>query len=242
MTSKLTIKQLDLLHKIYKPFQLKYHTLSLDTFVLKFTNKTIDELLGKDLFFLIQKVNSGYDYWDITTDNIFLKPNFNKITYIIKKETNDYIIGTQLNYNDYLKSSLNYSLEIIAFKHLMILDYDLNVDQTKEQLLSYVIDILSNSPYTFLIYETTNGYHAYNISQKFHYFNNNTLKIMHNLKCDKWYINFTKYIGFVTRLQKKQNRNEAFIEKFITYINKHLQHCPLLKKLVEFKDSLLKNI
>lgn len=233
----LSLKQLTLLDTIFKKFSISYPDLTLNEFVLKCTNKNIAELTHKTLSLLINKVNNG---WDLESSYCFLKPNFDKLKYVIETETDDYIIGTQYHYTTYLKELLKNKLKIFAFKNLMILDYDIK-DESKEELLHHITTILSDTNFTYLIYETTNGYHAYNISKSYPYYKKETQEIMMELKCDNWYINFTKYIGFVTRLQKKTNRNELFIEKFVKQINNY----PIdltLKKLVGFKDSLIKDI
>lgn len=219
-------KQHQLLLKIFKQFSEKYPQLTLTEFILKFTNKTIKELTHKDFFFFMNKVNSNYDYWRNNNEFNSIKINFYNMKYIKEIETDDYIIGTQ-------KHKINGDLKIISFSKLMILDYD-NI--TLETLESY----LKNFPYTFMIYETKNGYHCYNISKEFDYFEKDTLQLMFDLKCDPYYINFTKYVGFVTRLEKKKNRDEDFVEKYIKQINNY----PIitkLKNLVEFKDTLIKH-
>jgi len=248
--NKISIKQSELLNKIFIPFKERYPELTLSNFVLKFSKKPIDELTHRDFYFLINKVNAGYDYWKIIEkENVrLLKPNFNKLKYIIETENDDYIIGTQYHYNDYLKTHITDSLKIIAFKYLMILDYDVvcipssNIN-SKTSLLSDITDILSKTDYSFLIYETKNGYHAYNISKRFPFYEQNSYQHMHNLKCDNWYINFTKYVGYVTRLEKKKENNivrdEEFIEKFILQINPHLYIDVKLKSLVDIKDNLI---
>jgi hypothetical protein len=238
----LSLKQVELLNNVFKPFKCKYPELTLNEFVLKFSNKNIDQLNHKNLFFLINKVNSGYDYWnDKDKDKEYnpLKPTFNKLKYVIKNETDEYIIGTQYHYDTYLKKNVVNSLKVIAFKYLMVLDYDIH-NESKEELLRNITENLSKTNSTFLLYETENGYHAYNISKKYPYYKKETYQEMFKLNCDPWYINFTKYVGFVTRLEKKINRNEKFIEKFVKQINNYLIDIKL-KEIVEFKDTLVKD-
>ena len=120
----------------------------------------------------------------------------------------------------------------------MILDWDVAIEESKSDLLEKIKGYLKETKYTFLIYETTNGYHGYNISERCPFYNKEIYQEMYKLKCDPWYINFTKYVGFVTRLEKKKDRNENFIEKFVIQINEY----PIdnhLKELVNMKDSLI---
>jgi hypothetical protein len=116
----------------------------------------------------------------------------------------------------------------------MILDYD-------NMSLEEVEDILKKSELTFLLYHTKNGFHAYCISHEFNYSEKKTLILMNKLKCDEYYIGFSKHVGFVTRLQKKNNREEEYIEKFIKKISGPSGELLHLKELVDFKDSLLPN-
>jgi hypothetical protein len=276
--SSLTTKQLELLNKVFFPFKERYPEITLNDFIFKFSKKKLEDLTHRDLYFLINKVNSGYDYWKKVDGNVrLLKPNFKKLKYIIEKENDDYIIGTQYHYSDYLHTKLTNTLKIIAFKYLMILDYDMGQSLScpydelrkeekdfksssnlspvahhwgseppggKSDLLSDITEILSKTNYSFLIYETKNGYHAYNISKRFPFNQQISYQEMHNLKCDNWYINFTKYVGYVTRLEKKRKNNiirdEEFIEKFVLQINPHLNIDQHLKELVEAKDKFIK--
>lgn len=160
-------------------------------------------------------------------DLFFIMSNVNlyNLRYTIETETDDYIIGTQTHIKD------NKTLRIISFKSLMILDYDnCTIKEVEEKLFKF--------PYTFLVYKTFNGFHCYNITREFDYKDKNTLKLMSEMKCDDWYIQFTSKIGFVTRLERKFDRKEEYIEKFIKIINDYPVNDKLLN-LVEFKDTLL---
>lgn len=224
--SSLSEKQLNLLNKVYLPFKEKY-SITLNEFVNKFSHKNVDELVHRDLYFLMNKVNSGYDYWDNVDPSIFkpLKISFKNLTYIKETETDDYIIGKQIH-------SDNSVLKIICFKKLMILDYDKIELAEIEEILN------KNTNYTFLIYQTFGGYHAYCISDEFDYTQQETLQLMFDMKCDRFYINFTRYVGFVTRLQKKNGREEEYIEKFVKQIGTKKINQKLLN-LVKFKDTLI---
>lgn len=224
----LSNKQTTLLNKVFMPFQEKYN-ITLDEFTNKFSHKNAIDFVHRDFFFLINKVNRGYDYWD-GNDGIIFKPikiSFKNLQYINEYENDDYIIGEQIHRDTGL------SMKIICFKKLMILDYD-------DITIADLEEILHKFPYTFSIYKTHRGYHVYCLSKEFDYMLQDTLQLMFDMKCDRFYINFTKYIGFVTRLEKKHNRNEEYIEKFIKIIGTK----PIIKKLEELvlvKDNLLLN-
>lgn len=224
----LSTNQKELLNTLYLTFQQKYN-ITINEFTNKLVKTNSDEMTHKDLFYLVRKVNSGYDCW--APKNIFtpIKLNFEYLKYVIETETDEYIIGNQ--YKTTKETTIG--LRIIAFKHLMILDYD---DITLEEIQN----ILQNVQLTFLVYQTTNGFHVYCVSKSFNHAAKETLQLMHTLKCDYYYINFTKSVGFVTRLQNKPNRKEEYIEKYITQINDFLKDDALVK-LVDFKDSLIES-
>ena len=148
---------------------------------------------------------------------------FKNLKYIIEEETDDYFIGVQQNL---LKKT---EMKLISFKNLMVLDYD-------NTTLDNIENILCNYPYTFLVYKTYSGYHVYNISEEFPR-SNSTLQLMHDMKCDYYYINFCKYTGFTVRLDKKKDRKEEYIEKYVKQINNYLIN-DKLKELVKYKDNL----
>jgi hypothetical protein len=163
--------------------------------------------------------------------------NMKNLQYIIKTEAKDYIIGEQFD-----KTTGNKIMDIIAFKNLMVLDYDVKScsEITKSELLNTIIDRLKNTQYSFSIYETYGGYHVYCTSNRFDYRHNSTHSLMKLLECDRFYIGFTRYVGFAVRLNRKPNRSEPFIESFVTRINQDLANVEL-EKLVEFKDTLIVN-
>ena len=63
---------------------------------------------------------------------------------------------------------------------------------------------------------------------------------MNRLGCDPWYISFTKLNGFVSRLSKKPDRDEEFIERFVMEYNpKNVKTKMEIIKLINIKDSLV---
>jgi hypothetical protein len=211
-----TVKQINYLKHI-----LSLENIKLDTLI----EKSFNELTQKDISFLFSKLNIN-----------IISPSFKNKHYIIEKETTDYIIGKQIIY----KKNETITYNLIAFKYLLVLDWDMNDESNKDFLLSEIKILLKNLPYTFLIYETFNGYHAYCVSHIFHHQDYKSLKLMKMLKCDNYYIAYAKKVGFVVRLNKKQNRNEKFVEKFVCQIN-NFKINNILQYLIELKDSLIKN-
>jgi hypothetical protein len=203
---------------------LKYILNSQNYKLSYFTTKSFNELTHNDITRLFSELE--------TPVSVTIK-NFK---YVIEQETQEYVIGKQYNTNTNEKI-----MDLISFKNLMILDYDMPkeiTDNNKSQLLEKIEDTLKLYPYTFLIYETRNGYHVYCVSERLPFSDYNTIKLMQMLDCDKYYIGFTRNLGFVTRLNKKAGRTEDFIERFIKQVNEY----PILQELldlVKLKDKLL---
>ena len=216
MEKKATDKQISYLKYILQEKDLALHTL---------IQKDYTQLTHADICSLLEKCD------------IPISVNIKNLDYIIKTETKDYIIGEQ-----FYKTTGNKIMDIIAFKNVMVLDYDLKSysETTKSELLNTIIDILSGTDYSFSVYETYGGYHAYCTSKRFDYRNNSTHSLMKQLGCDQFYIGFTKYVGFAVRLNRKPNRDESFIEQFVTKINPEFADNKL-ERLVEFKNTLIAN-
>jgi hypothetical protein len=64
---------------------------------------------------------------------------------------------------------------------------------------------------------------------------------MKRLGCDQFYIAFTRYTGFVVRLNKKKGRQEKYIERFVAKMGNQ-PDINLLLDLLILKDRLLENI
>jgi hypothetical protein len=187
----------------------------------EFTDTSIDELNSNEINVIFKNLQ------------VPILPKLKDIKYIIKEEGPGYIIGTQLN--TYSKVCMN----LISFKNFMVIDWDVSSRQNdKIKLLEFIKLLLKQFPYTFYVYETFNGFHGYLMSETFIHYNWNTLKLLKQLQCDKYYIGFTRKVGFVVRLNKKLNRNEEFIERFICKINDY-PILPELQKLIEIKDKLV---
>jgi hypothetical protein len=214
MEKKATDKQISYLKYILQEKDLLLHTL---------IQKDYNQLTHNDICSLFKKC-------DVT-----LSVNMKNLDYIIKTETEDYIIGEQ-----FYKKTGNKIMDIIAFKNLMVLDYDVKSysETSKSELLNAITDRLKKTQYSFSIYETYGGYHVYCTSNRFDYRDNSTHSLMKQLECDRFYIGFTKYVGFAVRLNRKSNRNEPFIERFVTMINQDFAD-DKLERLVQFKDALI---
>lgn len=209
---------------------------------------------GKVLSDITSKDYEELTYSDIKTLyyqlNVPLSIDLRNFEYIIKEETDHYVIGHQIN-----KTTKEKIMDIVSFNSMMMLDYDIKKDHetnqplaketnphlAKETLLKYIIDKLSEYPYTFYIYETFNGYHVYCTSKRFDYKKHSTHTLMKKLGCDQFYIGFTRYTGFVVRLNKKKDREEKYIERFVAKMGNE-PDINLLLDLLRLKDDLLENI
>jgi len=65
--------------------------------------------------------------------------------------------------------------------------------------------------------------------------------LMKTLGCDQFYIGFTRYTGFVVRLNKKKDRDEKYIERFVAKLGNE-PDINILLDLLRLKDRLLENI
>lgn len=213
MDKRASNKQLNYLNHILNSQDLK---------LSDFTNKNVNELNHRDIVEIFKKLD------------IPITPILNNYKYIIEYEDSklNYIIGRQLH----LKK--NTEMKLICFKDFVIIDWDVPRHQNKDDFLRELKQHLINFPYTFYIYETYNGFHGYIMNAKLWFADWNTIKLLKDLKCDEFYIGFTRKVGFVVRLNKKVDREEEFIEKFVCKINEY----PVLKNnelLLDIKDDLI---
>jgi hypothetical protein len=157
----------------------------------------------------------------------FTKSNFENFYYEYILKTDDYIIANQYN----LEKNTSDCHQILIFNNLLVLNWNLNNNYTtKYDLLEYIENLLSQYPYTFLLYETVNGYHAYCVSQEFIHWKYDTLKLMNQLQLEPYYICFSQYTGFVVKLQ---------LEHSVKQINNY-PILPNLIALINVKDTLMK--
>lgn len=99
----------------------------------------------------------------------------------------------------------------LRFFNLMMIDIDnKNLDDIKKLLLEF--------GETFRIYETYKGYHIFITSRKIPYNSDMVPEIMAYLKCDSYYILFCQKNGYKIRLNKKKDRGETFISKYLETI------------------------
>jgi len=204
-------------------------------YLLQNTGKVLSDISSKDYEELTHSDIKTL-YYQL---NVPLSIDLRNFEYIIIEETDHYIIGHQFN-----KRTKEKIMDIISFNSMMMLDYDVKKGENplaKQTLLKDIIDKLSEYPYTFYIYETFNGYHVYCTSKFFDYKNHSTHTLMKQLDCDQFYIDFTRYVGFVVRLNKKKNRDEKYIERFVTKIGNE-PDINILLDLLRLKDRLLEDV
>lgn len=195
-----------------------------------FTSKDIHSLSHKEVKEILDKIG------------VPITPNLKDYRYIIDHQDPSlgYIVGRQLS----VKKGTE--MKVICFMDMVVIDWD-NVNRSepsegvscrtsKDELLDRIKCHLSQFPYTFYIYETQNGFHGYIMSERMFYGNYQTIKLLENLLCDQFYIGFTRKVGFVVRIQKKEGREERFIERFVCQVN-NFPILEELQQLVKIKDS-----
>ena len=220
MEKKASIKQIK-----YLTYLLESDNKTLDMF----TDKTIDQLTHQDIRILFSKLH------------VPMTVDLRSFNYIMDKDTDDYTIGTQYN-----RLTNQRIMDIISFKNLMVLDYDVgktvelnDLKHKKLELLESIEKRLSGTDYQFLVYETYRGYHLYCVSKTFRYDDHSVHKLMKMFGCDKFYIGFTRYVGFAVRINKKPNRDEVYIERFVKKINENIPCIDKLVSLIKLKDSII---
>lgn len=211
MNNKATNKQINYLESILISENITLNTL---------TDKNITELTHKDITLIFKKLDTP------------ITPFLQNTKYIIKKKINSHcFIGQQITHKKVM--------DLIVFTNLCVIDWDISdLYPTKTILLEFLKEFLKTFEYTFFLYETFKGYHGYIMNHTFDYYHRNTVKLLQSLKCDPFYIGFTRKIGFVVRLNKKTNRNETFIEFFCCQIN-DFPILPELQELIDIKAKFL---
>jgi hypothetical protein len=214
MNNKATVKQLNYLQSILKTDNINLNTL---------TNKSLKELTHKDITSIFKKLDTP------------ITPFLQNTKYVIKKEINKHcFIGQQIKINP-----TKTVMDLIVFDNMCVIDWDVSDEfPTKPLLLEFLKKFLKTFEYSFLLYETFKGYHGYIVSHTFDFYSRNTVKLLQSLKCDPFYIGFTRKVGFVVRLNKKTNRNETFIEKFCYQIN-DFPILPELQELIDIKETFI---
>ena len=159
-----------------------------------------------------------------------MRPNLDRLVYTVDIIEPNYSTGVQYVYTDKSHTNLVRSLKYISFTQLMVIDYD-----APKSDLSKIVETLSDTVATWLVYETMNGFHAYNITYKFDSANDDDLDYMISLGCDESYVAFCKFVGFVVKTEKKFETDE-YVEKFVCQVNDY-EIDSELKELVRIKDE-----
>lgn len=90
----------------------------------------------------------------------------------------------------------------ICYKNVLVLD----IDTYKEGIQDTdVLQMLNDSSYAFKVYKTSNGFHAFCVSDNFDYTDNATIELMIKMKCDFFYAFYCNLRGFCVRLNRKMN-------------------------------------
>lgn len=98
----------------------------------------------------------------------------------------------------------------LCYRTLLMVDIDFykngkeGKEYTVDELMQQIKDY-SQDKYTFAVYKTRNGLHAFLISEENSYKDDKSLQIMLDLNCDFYYIIYSYLRGWSVRLNKKEN-------------------------------------
>jgi hypothetical protein len=144
-----------------------------------------------------QKYNSSeFLSFPKTIDTIDkLKPIFEKLITKPQKLIED-------NDDYYVARDILTNTVYICFKNMLVLDIDIykSVEDENE-----ILQLLERSGYTFRVYKTRNGFHAFCTSQTFDYSDKKTIDWMIHMKCDFFYAFYCHLRGFCVRLNRKMD-------------------------------------
>lgn len=230
----------------------------LDEFIFELLQKKIDDLNVIEYNKVISKilmntpitkeqehVLNGIDKKFITNvlqkeDNVTNKFEFYKILNInrrVLKSNKCYV----LEYDDYYEYGIQEAkccdkkMYYIRFYDMLMLDYDGKI--TYDEL----IKILQKEPiYRYKIYKTYNGFHVFITSRLLNHSHTNTQELSYKLEGDLYYILFSKYNGYIVRLNPKVGRDETIVHEYICDLNDHISEHPYCIKCIE-KFNILNN-
>ena len=114
-------------------------------------------------------------------------------------DNDDYYVGIDMFTNTYY----------ICYRDLMMID----IDRYKNRDLDTLEDIklkLSNHPTLFFrIYSSRNGYHIFVLNKSMDYKSDESIRLMHELGCDFYYIVYSFLRGWSVRLNKKKGEENT---------------------------------
>lgn len=92
----------------------------------------------------------------------------------------------------------------MCFKHLLMIDMDLEQYLKKGKTVAHVFQSLEQHPNEcFDVYKSKNGYHIFCVSSPKNYADPDDLRIMWDLGCDYWYMAWASLRGWCVRLNMK---------------------------------------
>ena len=149
----------------------------------------------------------------------------NKLSYELIKTVSrgylDYLKKPQRNYYstdyNYIAVDMNTNLHYICYKNILMIDIDLKEGQNKQDVLKDIIKKISGGEDSFLIYESTNGYHIFMTSRTLEYNSEEAINILIDFGSDTNYIICSYLRGFCVRLNRKNTSEPDTLYKFIGY-------------------------
>ena len=150
-------------------------------------------------------------------------------------DDDDYYVATDMVTNTYY----------VCYRNLLMVDIDfykdeqtLTREQRTEQLMDKLRSYCEGRNYRFRVFSTQNGVHAFLVSAKMDYRDDNALKIMLDLGTDFYYVVFSYLRGWSVRLNKKKRDTTDELYSYIGDIGAGVVD-PHLDKLVTLHLNLV---
>lgn len=115
-------------------------------------------------------------------------------------DNEDYYIAIDMLTNTYY----------ICYRDLMMIDIDRYKSDSGTDTLSDIKEKLSKHPELFFrIYSSRNGYHIFILNKSMDYKSDESIRLMHELGCDFYYIVYSYMRGWSVRLNKKKGEENT---------------------------------
>jgi hypothetical protein len=114
----------------------------------------------------------------------------------------------------------------LKFFDLLMIDFDgIDLEQVRQKLISI-------PQYSYALYKTYNGFHAFVISRSIQHSDPEARFLLERMGCDRYYMLFSTKAGFKVRLTPKKDRDETVVAEYIETIGV----IPLLPECLEMLE------
>jgi len=191
----------------------------------------------------------NYSY---TTDSEFLRLLYISLTNFLMKPQRLMVDNSQY----YVACDTYTKTYYICYKHLLMCDIDFYKDNfgnviNDAEICDYVDAYSKQHNLTFRVYRSRNGFHVFLTSKRMDCKSEESYRIMSDLKCDFYYILYSKIRGWSVRLNKKDQEVGDSLYKFegkygtepedihlVALVDLHLL---LAQKFIQLDNSLIYN-